>query len=223
MDEGIQYFLVEGNEQLATYEMNLLKLESDPENKSIIQEIFRSIHSIKGTCGFLGLVKLQEISHAGENLLSALRDGKIRVSSHLVSTLLELSNVIKEIMAHIAKTETEGDKDYTGFIDNLNKSLKFELLDSGNIPQPTQQITTNSESTISDTEITQTTIRVDIKLLDQLMNLVGELVLNRNQILQTTSKIQNTHLQDNTAKLNQLTTELQVSANTGIEKIKVRK
>lgn len=207
MDEDIQFFLVEGYEELSKYEQNLLKLEENPTNKELIQSIFRSIHSIKGTCGFLGFVKLQSIAHAGENLLSALRDGKVYINSKLITILLELTNVIKEIMKVIETTEQEGGKDYSEFKNKLEKFLQDELQNSTNLKIDLHVNIKQSEQVTQ--EVIDSMIRVDIKLLDKLMNLVGELVLNRNQILQTSSRMKDLQLQTNTQKLNQITTELQ--------------
>jgi two-component system, chemotaxis family, sensor kinase CheA len=75
LDDIVQEFLVESNENLDRLESELVKLEADPKSSDLPASIFRSIHSIKGACGFLGFNKLQALAHAGESLLGKLRDG----------------------------------------------------------------------------------------------------------------------------------------------------
>lgn len=205
MEEEIEYFLVEGYEELLKYEAYLLDLEKDPSNSDLLQSVFRSIHSIKGTCGFLGFTKLQEIAHKGENLLSSLRDGKIKVNAYLISVLLELSTVIKENMKEIETTGKESSQDYSQFISKLSAILEISL----NMIGMTEGHDVVAKTVVSETDSSVSTIRIEIRHLDKLMNLVGELVLNRNQILETSGRIKDTALQSNTFKLNQLTTELQ--------------
>jgi len=75
LDEVIGEFLVESHENLDRLDQDLVALEDDPTNRQLLGGIFRTIHTIKGTCGFLGFSKLESLTHAGENLLSRLRDG----------------------------------------------------------------------------------------------------------------------------------------------------
>ncbi|HMZ61047.1 MAG TPA: Hpt domain-containing protein, partial [Leptospiraceae bacterium] len=185
MEEEIQYFLVEGYEELFKYEASLLDLEKDPNNSDLLQSVFRSIHSIKGTCGFLGFSKLQEIAHKGENLLSSLRDGKIKVNAYLISVLLELSSVIKENMKEIETTGKESVQDYSQFISRLSAILEISL----NMIKTPEEHETAGKTVVSETESSVSTVRIEIRHLDKLMNLVGELVLNRNQILETSGRI----------------------------------
>ncbi len=205
MEEEIQYFLVEGYEELFKYEASLLDLEKDPNNSDLLKSVFRSIHSIKGTCGFLGFNKLQEITHKGENLLSSLRDGKIKVNAYLISVLLELSSVIKENMKEIESTGKESSQDYSQFISRLSAILEISL----NMINLKDEHESAAKPSVSETDSSVSTVRIEIRHLDKLMNLVGELVLNRNQILETSARLKDTALQSNTLKLNQLTTELQ--------------
>ena len=78
MDDLIKEFLVESIENLDRLDSELVKLESDPSSQELLSSIFRTIHTIKGSCGFLGFGRLEKVAHAGESLLSLLRDGKIR-------------------------------------------------------------------------------------------------------------------------------------------------
>jgi two-component system, chemotaxis family, sensor kinase CheA len=88
LDDLIQELLVESNENLDRLDSELVKLESDPTSADLLASIFRSIHSIKGACGFLGFNKLQALAHAGESLLSKLRDGTLALTPEISSALL---------------------------------------------------------------------------------------------------------------------------------------
>jgi two-component system, chemotaxis family, sensor kinase CheA len=88
VDDLIQEFLIESNENLDRLDSELVKLESDPRSAELLASIFRSIHSIKGACGFLGFTKLQALAHAGESLLSKLRDGILVLTPQISSALL---------------------------------------------------------------------------------------------------------------------------------------
>ena len=77
MDEIVKDFLIESNENLDRLDQELVKLESDPSSKELLASVFRTIHTIKGSCGFLGFSRLEKLAHAGESLLSRLRDGQL--------------------------------------------------------------------------------------------------------------------------------------------------
>jgi two-component system, chemotaxis family, sensor kinase CheA len=95
LDDIVQEFLVESNENLDRLESELVKLEADPKSSDVLASIFRSIHSIKGACGFLGFNKLQALAHAGESLLSKLRDGVLLLTPEISSTLLATGDAIR--------------------------------------------------------------------------------------------------------------------------------
>jgi len=119
VDDLIQEFLVERNENVDRYDSELVKLESEPDSQPLLSSIFRSIHSIKGACGFLGFQKLEKLAHAGENLLSKLRDGQIKLTAEIGSALLEASDGIRKMLASIAQTENDGDEEFPELIARL--------------------------------------------------------------------------------------------------------
>ena len=80
MDEIVKDFLIESNENLDRLDQELVKLESDPSSKELLASVFRTIHTIKGSCGFLGFARLEKLAHAGEGLLARLRDGKLTLT-----------------------------------------------------------------------------------------------------------------------------------------------
>jgi two-component system chemotaxis sensor kinase CheA len=107
MDELIEDFLVETKEGLEALDNDLVSLEKDPHDTEIIGKIFRVMHTIKGTCGFLGLSRLEKIAHSGEDIFDKIRDGNFNVSPEIISLVFESLDKIKEIMAHIEKNESE--------------------------------------------------------------------------------------------------------------------
>ena len=109
MDDLIKEFLVESNENLDRLDTELVKLERSPDSRELLASIFRTIHSIKGACGFLGFQKLEALAHAGENLLSKLRDGKLVLTPEIGSALLSMVDAIREMLAAINATEQDGE------------------------------------------------------------------------------------------------------------------
>ena len=106
MDDLLREFLTETGESLDTVDNQLVRFEQDPNNARILDNIFRLVHTIKGTCGFLGLPRLEALAHAGETLMGKFRDG-MPVTSEAVSLILSSIDRIKEILAGLEATEAE--------------------------------------------------------------------------------------------------------------------
>lgn len=123
LDEVLGEFLVESYENLDRLDQDLVALEDNPDDRQLLGGIFRTIHTIKGTCGFLGFTKLEALTHAGENLLSRLRDGELRLSEARASALLTMVDSVRQILAEIEHNETEGDGDYTALTQHLHQLL----------------------------------------------------------------------------------------------------
>ncbi|MGB9419989.1 MAG: Hpt domain-containing protein, partial [Candidatus Acidiferrum sp.] len=121
MDELIKDFLQESTENLDRLDQEFVKLESEPENPELLKSIFRTIHTIKGTCGFLGFTKLEALTHAGESLLSLLRDGELRLQQASADALLEMVDAVRRYLQEIEASGTEGSADTTGLIARLKK------------------------------------------------------------------------------------------------------
>src|SRR3954471_17918468 len=98
MDDLLREFLTETSESLDTVDNQLVRFEQDPNNAKILDNIFRLVHTIKGTCGCLGLPRLEALAHAGETLMGKFRDG-MPVTSEAVSLILSSIDRIKEILA----------------------------------------------------------------------------------------------------------------------------
>src|SRR5580704_12273999 len=103
MDELTREFLIESQEGLDRMERCMTELEERPQDASLLAEIFRAVHTIKGTTGFLGFKRLEKLAHAGENLLGLLRDGKLSADRSIVTGLLQLMDALRSIL-HIIET-----------------------------------------------------------------------------------------------------------------------
>jgi two-component system chemotaxis sensor kinase CheA len=256
MDDLIKEFLVESIENLDRLDSELVKLETDPSSQELLSSIFRTIHTIKGSCGFLGFSKLEKVAHVGESLLSRLRDGKLSLTPEFTSGLLAMVDAIRTMLGEIQTTEQDGNETYPELIETLNK-----LQNQGQEPPPKAAAEAPSKKKQSDSLIENSvrsvppppvpkqpeqtpsvrpeppasssaapgetpaaqhptddsrsrnaaaeTIRVDVHLLDRLMNLVGELVLTRNQITQFSARQSDPNLVSPAQQLNLLTSELQ--------------
>src|ERR1700749_4135568 len=98
MDDLLREFLTETSESLDTVDVELVHFEQDPNNAKILDNIFRLVHTIKGTCGFLGLPRLEALAHAAETLMSKFRDGTIPVTGDAVTLILSTIDRIKQIL-----------------------------------------------------------------------------------------------------------------------------
>jgi len=262
MEEIIKEFLVESNEGLDRFDRDLLALEKDCSSRELLDSVFRAIHTIKGTGGVLGYEKLVGVAHAGESLLSRMRDGSLVLSPEIATALLNMADVLRRMLEQIAASGGEGEADCSSVIAGLNAVIGAKnprpapptKRDAG--PQPdlpprlgdilvTQQICKPADveaaaelqqegdpRTLGEIlvatgaahpqavaeglkvqsdhrDVSSNTIRVDVALLDKVMNLVGELVLARNQVLQFTAGREDSGFLSTAQRLNLITTELQ--------------
>lgn len=235
MDELTREFLIESQEGLDRMERCLTDLEERPQDKELLGEIFRSVHTIKGTTGFLGFKRLEKLAHTGENLLGLLRDGKLLANQPIITGLLQLMDALRGILRVIesdnregegSEAEAEQDGRLIGLLNELQQAKASPVTvevaaSSGAVPAPEVQLTHAAASAappaIPDPETApapaaqgkalepakvpaelaegakpkaaaaDSTLRVDVMLLNRMMNLVGELVLTRNQILRATA------------------------------------
>ncbi|MGY6499438.1 MAG: chemotaxis protein CheA [Acidimicrobiales bacterium] len=251
VDEVVGEFLVEAYEGLDQLDQDLIALEEN-HSTEILSSIFRTMHTIKGTCGFLGFGRLESVAHVAENLLSMLRDGELAVTGEITTALLATVDAVREMLATIEQTGADGDKHYPELIELLTRlqdgtppappqrlgdmlvdqgvvdadavELAFTeqalgdtrplgeiLVDHGAVAEAEIQaaLTNQTEQRAATGTVSDSTIRVDVRLLDDLMNLVGELVLARNQILQLTMADETEAFSAPAQRLNLITTELQ--------------
>src|SRR5215212_9611340 len=120
IDEIVAEFLVESHENLDQLDRDLLALEQDPQSRDLLAGVFRTIHTIKGTSGFLAFHRLEKLTHIGESLLSRLRDGRIELTDARSTALLQMVDAIRGLLADIEATGGEGDADHTDLIATLS-------------------------------------------------------------------------------------------------------
>ncbi len=120
MDDLLNEFLTESSENLAVLDAEIVRLERNPDDKESIGSIFRLVHTIKGTCGFLGLARLEAVAHAGENVLGKFRDGKLAVTPAAVTVILQCIDAIRAILSQLEETAAEPAGDDTWLIERLN-------------------------------------------------------------------------------------------------------
>ena len=187
MDELIADFLTETQEGLAALDVALVRLEKTPDDAPTISEIFRVIHTIKGTCGFLGLPRLEKVAHAGENMLGRYRDGTLKVTPDGITLILRALDRIKAIIAGIEQTGAEPAGDDAPLIAALDAVAEGDGDASPPPPPPVEQAAEQP----ADQPVAEAaglgapqSIRVSVEVLEDLMTLVSELVLTRNQLLQ---------------------------------------
>src|SRR5919112_1221414 len=124
MDDLLLEFLTETNEHLETVDVEMVRFEQDPNNEAILSNIFRLVHTIKGTCGFLGLPRLEALAHAAETLMGKFRDG-MPVTTAAVSLILATLDRIKEILGELDRTASEPEGSDTEVIGAL-EAMAFE-------------------------------------------------------------------------------------------------
>ncbi len=107
MDDLLTEFLSETSESLGLLDSELVRLEQNPDDPSLLRSIFRIVHTIKGTCGFLGLPRLERLAHAAENVLGQISDGVLAVTPEAVTVILAALDRIKAIVAALAETKAE--------------------------------------------------------------------------------------------------------------------
>ncbi len=120
MDDLLREFLTETSESITVLDVELIKLEQQPDNPELLGVIFRVVHTIKGTCGFLGLPRLEAVAHAAEEVLGKFRAGELQVTQDAVTLILESLDCIKGILSALEQTEAEpagDDKDLIGRLD----------------------------------------------------------------------------------------------------------
>ncbi len=263
----VKDFLVESYENLDRLDRELVGLEKNPEDRDALASVFRTIHTIKGTCGFLGFNKLEAVAHVGENLLSRLRDRQLTLTPEITTALLSLVDAVRQMLSQIEASRQEGERDDSVLIATLTRLLQpaaaavsafeaaFSLkdvlpndlpLNIGDILMQRAGVTPDElllaaekqkegdprrigeilveqgaarpadvvdalriQQSSRGTAVSDSTIRVEVGLLDKVMNLVGELVLARNQVLQFANRMKDGGFLAASQRLNLITTELQ--------------
>ena len=271
MDDLLSEFLTETAESLAVLDVELVNLERNPNDPELLGNIFRIVHTIKGTCGFLGLPRLEELAHATENVLGKIRDNDVKVSGTVVTLVLKSLDKIKDILSSLEETEAEPEGDDLDLIAKLTCLARGESLDDDSVspvaeiavveepkhdvkamnekglkasassvlkseivptpPAPVKSLSSDITPVHKDKLVTPSpqkkaepaedthinkesnvvsqTIRVHVDLLENLMTMVSELVLTRNQLLQILRQQKESEFAVPLQRLNHVTSELQ--------------
>jgi two-component system chemotaxis sensor kinase CheA len=201
----VREFLAETHENLAQLEIDLVALEQDPTSPDLISSIFRTIHTVKGTCGFLGFSRLQELAHAGENLLSSWRDGEIETGSESIDLLLRVVDVLRRMLAAIdvsGSDDVEADavaavvEDIGTYLSTTRSAGTADTVGGTSVAaapiSAAESVPTTPETQAAPTAVhgeaigvprsADETVRVGVDVLDALVRQVGELVLSRNRL-----------------------------------------
>jgi two-component system chemotaxis sensor kinase CheA len=215
MDDAVREFLVESYENLDRLDTDLITLEENPRERETLASIFRTIHTIKGTCGFLGFGKLESVAHVGENLLSRLRDGKLEMNDDIATGLLQLVDAVRHMLGSIESSGAEGEDDWSALKELLSILQERDAAAAPATPAPlvrarrerdvvaaslpgAEPAPTKAAASVAASPavaapakskdeaperaepegdkhgaISESNIRVDVVLLDRLMNLVG--------------------------------------------------
>ncbi|HLM05108.1 MAG TPA: chemotaxis protein CheA [Blastococcus sp.] len=306
LDDIVEEFLVESHENLDQLDSDLVALEQDPDSRERLSSIFRTIHTIKGTSGFLAFNRLEEVTHVGENMLSRLRDGELALTPARTSVLLQMVDTVRSLLTSIESSGGEGSVDVSAVVASITAAMddvpaapapaaaaepaapeapatkapaarkasaakKAPAKKAPAAKAPAKKATTRkaaapraaavvetpvAEAPVVDLNpvlgdpieddnptmsepveepatqepaaehaegesapvdqngqprraVADSTIRVDVDLLDELMLLVGELVLTRNQIVQNVARQTDTDLIRASQRLNLIASELQ--------------
>lgn len=265
MDEIVQEFLVESHENLDQLDRDLVALEQSPGSRELLGSIFRTIHTIKGTSGFLAFGSLESVAHVGENLLARLRDGKMSMTPATTDVLLAMVDKVRELLAAIEASGGESGVEVEDVVAAITVVLEggtpapaaepvaevapepepepvaevvAELLEELSVaaepepepaPEPVAEVPAPAtpaapapakapakakaaepaEEPAARRTVADSSIRVDVDLLDTLMRLVGELVLTRNQIVRQAADQDDQDLASSSQRLNLIATELQ--------------
>jgi two-component system chemotaxis sensor kinase CheA len=288
MDDLVGEFLMETNEGLEALDQDMVDLEQNPNDKELLGKIFRLMHTIKGTCGFIGLPRLERVAHHAENVLGRFRDGDLEVIPEYVTLIFDSLDRIKVIVKGIADTGSEPEGDDSQIIAQLDAAYEgkspsvsvsvsvsvsaplpppivekepvtfknaqggelrtgevspeeLEAVFAATAPLPLEQLIemdvslregegatpSHDAKTASapqktagkqkDDEpskaaapvVTQETLRVGVDVLEDLMTMVSELVLTRNQLLQILRADSNSDFGTPLQRLNQIVSELQ--------------
>jgi two-component system chemotaxis sensor kinase CheA len=208
MEEIVVEFINESLESLESFDESVFAMENGGEDAAVhVDSLFRAIHTIKGTCGFLGFRNLESLSHAGESLLADLREGRRPVETSVVNALLELSATVRRILDQIQESGRDTDDDMGAIVQTLQELQDERATPDSIIAETTKNSAAQPERTTSN--LAEKSIRVHVETLDEIMNLVGELVLTRNRLLQMTSLPANGEEHDALHRLSVLTSELQ--------------
>lgn len=262
MDDLLQEFLSETTESLAVLDVELVRFERESSDATILSNIFRLMHTIKGTCGFLGLPRLGAVAHAGENILGKFRDGELEVTPRAVTLILKAIDQIRALLTEMEATGVEPAGSDAELIDEINgiasgpaaapapalteaslegphfsdagfpvaaellvevaHALKHEstaapVFEPVQAPEPIRapeparvpEAAASREAEAKEPATANSSIRVNVDVIENLMTLISELVLTRNQLLQMQRGQKDNDFKVPLQRLSHITSDLQ--------------
>ncbi|CUU10448.1 two-component system, chemotaxis family, sensor kinase CheA [Candidatus Kryptobacter tengchongensis] len=228
MREIIESFIVEAKEILERLDHDLIELEKRPDDAELLNAIFRHVHTIKGTSSFIGFEQMSELTHKLEDVLNKLRKGELKVRSDVMDVIFESYDLMKILLSKLENKDLTP-LEIEDVVSKLERISNGEIINSDEenlIDEEIKNEKYDKSVAIGDgvdflqkeqSRVIDKTIRVDVERLDELMNLVGELVLGRNRLLQIISGIvekfegeaTSRELMDTVSQVEYLTSELQ--------------
>ena len=190
-DDIFSDFLNEAREYVVLLENHMLELEKYPDNLNLINEIFRPFHTLKGVSGFMGLKKINYLSHEAENILDKARNGKIKINNNISTLIFKAIDLIKKIISGLDidnRVENAGDEEINTLVMHLknitNESSSSQEMFSENNVEGIALTRENKETQEINIKNSEDSIRVKVEKLDSLIDMVGELVITFNLLHQ---------------------------------------
>jgi two-component system chemotaxis sensor kinase CheA len=152
MAEIFESFVVETNETLEQLDIDLMKLDSTPDDADLLNKVFRSFHTVKGTSGFLGLVKMQALTHRLEDILNKLRKEESKLNSKIMDAILEGYDALRELL-HVVENNKNEDFDTEPIIKNLQNIL--DNMAGGNIEEESQIVKEDIKEVIEEEALSE--------------------------------------------------------------------
>lgn len=209
LDGALREFLIESQENLEKLDRALIAAEQGPVGRDAVDDVFRVFHTLKGTCGFFDFPRLEATAHAGENLLSDLRESALAWDGAVTDALLDLVQAVRRRLGSIEQTGKESESDDARLVGRL-EALRRPRSDRSGTPRPDEPPPPAAgREDRQGAKPSEGTIRVDVVQLDTLMDLVGELVLARNRLDRLTAGERATPLQGAVQRLSVIASELQ--------------
>jgi two-component system chemotaxis sensor kinase CheA len=230
LQEATKEFLIESHENLDQLDTDLVGLEKSAAPAEALGRIFRTLHTIKGSCSFLGFPRLEAVAHAGEDLLGKLRDGKLSLGPAVTDALLRMVDAVRRALAGIEADGHDAAAEDPALVELLKQlaagdvvveatmvtgrrpaavpaasAADFDLAPESAVAAPDGQTAAGTDGS----GVYDASVRINVELLDKLMAIAGEIVLARNQILQYGQRHGDPSFQNTCRQLNLITTELQ--------------
>jgi two-component system chemotaxis sensor kinase CheA len=198
-DEILAEFILEAREIIDRLDVDFVRLEEDPGDQALIGNIFRGLHTLKGSSGFFSLKRLEKLSHAGESLLGKIRAGQAKLDFDKSTSLLEMNDILRQIIEGVEASHVEpagDDQELINALLGLSQSEKVSPVEinaaavEGEVPDA--QIQEGFVDVVDPPEIAFTStsgqevvvpVKINPEVLDKLMNIASEMVLARNRLL----------------------------------------